>query len=250
MLSDSFVFRGGRVWALPLPGGALRVRFRFASLEPPEVEPGVGLADAAPAPGAEALDLRDVAGRVPEEELARLVAAREVLQWRIENRHCGRCGTLLQRHRDPAERAMECPACGAAFYPRLSPAVIVLVTRAGGEEVLLERSARGGGPFWRLVAGFVEVGETAEDAVRREVREETGLRVRGLRYAGSQSWPFPGSLMLAFRAEWDGGEPRPDGTEVAECRFFRRDALPALPPGMSIARRLVDAWAAEGGGGR
>ena len=140
---------------------------------------------------------------------------------------------------------MVCPACGAAFYPRLSPAVIVLVTR-GPDEVLLERPVRNPGPFWRLVSGFVDAGETAEEAVRREIAEETGVRVRDVRYVGSQSWPFPGSLMLAFRAEHDGGDPRPDGGEVAECRFFRRDALPDLPPGMSIARRLIEAWARNG----
>jgi len=243
MLGDAFVFRpDGRLWAAPLPEGSLRVRFRYASIEPPEVAPGLGLADAPPAPDAEPTDLRDAFGRVPDDELALLVRAREWLQWRLENRHCGRCGTLLQRHRDPDERAMVCPACGAAFNPRLSPAVIVLVTR-GPNEVLLERPVRAATPFWRLVSGFVEAGETAEEAVRREIAEETALRVRDVRYVGSQSWPFPGSLMLAFRAEHDGGDPRPDGVEIAECRFFRRDALPALPPGMSIARRLIEAWA-------
>ena len=243
MLADSFVFRpDGRLWAAPLPGGALRVLFRYASIEPPEVAPGLGLAATPPAANAEPVDLREAFGRVPDDELARLVGARECLQWRLDNRHCGRCGTLLQRHREPAERAMVCPACGAAFYPRLSPAVIVLVTR-GPDEVLLERPVRGSAPFWRLVSGFVEAGETAEEAVRREIAEETALRVRDVRYVGSQSWPFPGSLMLAFRAEHDGGDPRPDGVEVAECRFFRRDVLPALPPGMSIARRLIEAWA-------
>ena len=245
MLADSFVFRAdGRVWAAARPEGALRVRFRFASIEPPEIQPGLGLSETPPADGAEAIDLRNAFGRIPEEELARLCRAREWLQWRLENRHCGRCGTLLQRHRTPTERAMVCPACGAAFYPRLSPAVIVLVTR-GPDEVLLERPVRNPGSFWRLVSGFVEAGETAEEAVRREIAEETSLRVRNVRYVGSQSWPFPGSLMLAFRAEHDGGDPRPDGVEVAECRFFRRDALPALPPGMSIARRLILSWAAE-----
>jgi len=244
MLFDVHLFTAaGRVWAAPEPDGTLRVRFRHASLEPPEIRPGIGLAELPPAPAAEALDLRDLFGRVDPEELARVVRARELLAWRLDNRHCGRCGTLLQRHRDPGELAMLCPACGTAFYPRLSPAIIVRVTRAGGSEILLERAARGHTDFWRLVAGFVEAGETAEAAVAREVREETGVEIGPPRYLESQSWPFPGSLMLAFEADWLSGEPRPDGVETADCRFFPRDALPALPPGMSVARRMIEAWA-------
>jgi NAD+ diphosphatase len=120
--------------------------------------------------------------------------------------------------------------------------MIVLVTRDDGREALLARGTRFPIPMWSCLAGFVEPGETLEEAVHREVREEVGLEVDDVRYWGSQPWPFPHSLMLGFTASWAGGEIVPDPVEIAEAGWYRRDDLPTIPPGMSIARRMIDAW--------
>src|SRR5262249_3755857 len=141
------------------------------------------------------------------------------------------------------ERCMKCPACGLTAYPRIAPAVIVLVRR--GEEALLARGARFPLPFYSTLAGFSEVGETLEQTVAREIREEVGVEVKDVRYFGSQPWPFPHSLMIGFTAEWAGGEIKCDPTEIADAKWFRADALPLVSPPLSIARRLIDAWVAE-----
>jgi NAD+ diphosphatase len=135
---------------------------------------------------------------------------------------------------------MRCPSCGLLGYPRIAPAVIVLVRR--GDEALLARGARFPGLFYSTLAGFVEIGESLEETIVREVREEVGIDVKGARYFGSQAWPFPHSLMVGFFAEWAGGEIQPDGTEILDARWFRADALPPVPPRLSIARLLIDAW--------
>jgi NAD+ diphosphatase len=135
---------------------------------------------------------------------------------------------------------MRCPACGLMAYPRIAPAIIVLVRR--GEEALLARGARFPSAFYSTLAGFAEIGETLEETLEREVFEEVGVRVKNPRYFGSQPWPFPHSLMIGFVAEWAGGDIRVDGKEILEARWFRPDALPSIPPPISIARRLIDAW--------
>lgn len=138
---------------------------------------------------------------------------------------------------------MRCPACGLLAYPRIAPAVIVLVRR--GDEALLARNARFPLPFFSTLAGFAEIGETLEETVAREIREEVGIEVRNPRYFGSQPWPFPHSLMVGFMADWASGELRLDEREIAEARWCRADALPLIPPPVSIARRMIDAWVDE-----
>jgi NAD+ diphosphatase len=138
------------------------------------------------------------------------------------------------------ELARRCPRCKVALYPRLSPAIIVLVER--GETALLGRNARFPGVMYSTLAGFVEAGETLEEAVAREVREESGIEVRDVRYYGSQPWPFPDSLMIGFTAQYASGEITPDPAEISDAGWFAADALPPVPPRLSIARQLIDAW--------
>ena len=143
---------------------------------------------------------------------------------------------------------MRCPACGLVAYPRVSPAMITLVTRGEpgpDQEVLLARGVDFPIPMYSCLAGFVEPGEDLEGAVVREVREEVGITVGNVRYEGSQPWPFPNSLMIGFRAEYLAGDLVVDETEIADAMWCRRDDLPPIPPGISIARRLIDHWVVE-----
>lgn len=191
--------------------------------------------------------LRVLLGSLPPDEASVVARAVQVASFVDTHRHCGRCAAGLEDVE--GELARRCPGCALVSYPRLSPAVIVLVRR--GDQALLARSARFPVPFFSTLAGFVEIGETLEATVAREIREEVGVDVDDVRYFGSQPWPFPHSLMVGFTARWKGGEPTPDGVEIAEARFFDADALPHVPPPISIARRLIDAWVAEvsGAGG-
>jgi NAD+ diphosphatase len=168
----------------------------------------------------------------------------QIAEWERSHRFCGRCGTPT---RDKAgERAKECPNCGYVAYPRVSPAMMVLVTR--DRELLLARARRFPHAVYSALAGFVEVGESIEDCIHREVREEVGVEVGGLRYVASQSWPFPHSLMIAYTAEYAGGEVHPCDDEIVDARWFALDALPQLPSPVSIARQLIDTTVARLGG--
>jgi NAD+ diphosphatase len=195
------------------------------------------LADDAPeVPGLAFAGLRSLFFRLPDPLLALAARAFQIVEWDRTHRYCGRCGTPTRDKE--GERAKECPACGYVAYPRVSPAMMALVTR--GREILLARAHRFPPGMFSALAGFVEPGETIEDCLAREVREEVGVDVRDIRYFGSQSWAFPHSLMIAFTAEYAGGEIRCDDAEIAEARWFAADALPPLPPSVSIARRLID----------
>jgi NAD+ diphosphatase len=200
----------------------------------------LALADDVPdVPGLAFAGLRSLFFRLPDPLLALAARAFQVVEWDRTHRYCGRCATPT---RDKAgERAKACPACGYVAYPRVSPAMMALVTR--GREILLARAHRFPPGMFSALAGFVEPGETIEDCLAREVREEVGVEVRDIRYFGSQSWAFPHSLMIAFTAEHAGGEIRCEDEEIAEARWFPADALPPLPPSVSIARRLIDATA-------
>lgn len=162
----------------------------------------------------------------------------QLAEWARTHRFCGRCATPTERVE--GERCMRCPSCGLLAYPRISPAVIVLVRR--GDEALLARGARFPLPFYSTLAGFVEAGESLEQTVHREIREEVGVEVDRVTYFGSQPWPFPHSLMVGFTARWASGDIHPDGSEILDARWFQAHDLPAVPPSPSIARRLIDAW--------
>lgn len=166
--------------------------------------------------------------------------AYHILQWRAESAFCGRCGAPNGDATD--ELARLCPKCGKREYVRISPAVIVLVTREADGKALLAHNAKFRPGLYSLVAGFVEAGECLEETVAREIREEVGVEVKDIRYRASQAWPFPNSLMLGFTATWASGEPRPDKVEIEDVAWFSREALPEIPQPGSISRALIDTW--------
>ncbi|NDG41770.1 MAG: NAD(+) diphosphatase [Betaproteobacteria bacterium] len=161
--------------------------------------------------------------------------AAQLLEWDRSHRFCGVCGTPTGLQ--AGERARVCPACKHSAYPRLSPAMMALVWRPG--ELLLARSPHYAKGMFSALAGFVEAGESLEDCVHREVAEEVGLQIQGLRYYGSQSWPFPNSLMVAYTAEYMSGEIVPQPGEIEDAQWFAIDALPGIPPRFSIAGHLI-----------
>jgi NAD+ diphosphatase len=182
--------------------------------------------------------VRDLYGRIPDEDVAVASFAVRIIGAAKTSRFCGRCGhetvPVL------AERAKRCPVCGLVTYPRISPAIIVLIAR--GEEILLARSSRFPAGMHSLIAGFVDPGETLEHAVRREVGEEVGITVKNVRYFASEPWPFPDSLMIAFVADYATGEIAIDNNEIVAAGWFGRDNLPELPKKLSISRALIDRW--------
>jgi NAD+ diphosphatase len=192
--------------------------------------------DALP-PGFGSRGLRSLFFRLPEPLLSLAGRAFQVVEWDRTHRYCGRCATPMRDK--PGERARECPACGLVAYPRVAPAMMALVTR--GSTLLLARAPRFPPGMYSALAGFVEPGESIEDCLRREVREEVGIDVAIPVYFGSQPWAFPHSLMVAFTVEYAGGELSPDPAEIEDARWFALDGLPPLPPSLSIARRLIDA---------
>ncbi|MCA9898329.1 MAG: NAD(+) diphosphatase [Ardenticatenaceae bacterium] len=195
-----------------------------------------------PPAGMQFAGLRQLFMRLPMEHLWLAGRAVQIIDWDRTHLFCSRCATLNQilAH----ERAKKCPNCGLITYPRISPAIIVRVDRMidGVPHVLLARNGRWQRNFYSVLAGFVEPGETLEDCVHREVFEEVGIRLKKVRYFGSQPWPFPNSLMLGFTAEYAGGDIVLEEEEIADAQWFTADTLPNLPSKMSIARRLVDAF--------
>jgi NAD+ diphosphatase len=205
----------------------------------------VALAGEAPPPlasGAEMHDLRLIAGELPAEEAGLLAYARAMVHWREHNRFCGRCGSPMTAVQ--GGHVMQCAACAHQQFPRLDPAVIVLVT--DGERALLGRQPAWPPGRYSTVAGFVEPGESLEDAVAREVREETGVSVDEIVYHSSQPWPFPSSLMLGFTAHARGTDIDLSGDELEDARWFTRAQLAAgeiaLPTTHSISFRLIEDW--------
>lgn len=186
------------------------------------------------------LGLRRLMSMIEPELLQAAGLANQLVYWNRNHRYCGRCGTPTRPKSD--ERARICPQCGLVNYPRLSPAIIVAVIR--DHKILLAHATRFPTRFYSVLAGFVEPGESLEQCVAREVREEVGIDVKNIRYFGSQHWPFPDSLMIGFTAEYAGGEIRIDPTEITDAGWFSADQLPDVPPRISIARRLID-WFAE-----
>ena len=180
--------------------------------------------------------LRQLHGYLEEDLYSVAFRAVHIMDWDRAHLFCGRCGSQTRKREDM--RAKECPKCGFIMFPRLSPAVIVLVEREG--RVLLARANRFQGQLYSVLAGFVEPGETLEEAVHREIREEVGIEVKDIRYFGSQPWPFPDSLMIAFTANYAGGEIRIDEEEILDAEWFEPGSLPEIPGKISVARQLID----------
>ncbi len=178
-----------------------------------------------------------------DDTLAQLAGrAIQIVDWDRDHQFCGRCASPTEDH--PTERSKRCPSCGLTHYPRLAPAVIVLVER--GEEILLARSPHFVPGVYSTLAGFVEPGETLEEAVVREIEEEVGVTVGDIRYFGSQPWPFPNSLMIGFTARYLSGEIVLDEEEIEDAGWFTAGSLPRMPSRISIARRLIEAFLARG----
>ena len=187
------------------------------------------------------LGLRELFSVLPEELFLLAGRAFQVMNWERTHQYCGQCGHLTQAviH----ERARVCPQCHLTQYPRISPAIIVAITRE--RSILLAHAPRFPEGFYSVLAGFVEAGETFEECVRREVREEVGIEVKDIHYFGSQPWPFPHSLMVGFTATYAGGEICVDQQEILEADWFEADKLPKIPGPYSIARRLIDNFIEE-----
>jgi NAD+ diphosphatase len=180
--------------------------------------------------------LREVYGRLDEDLFWIAARAVQIVDWDRTHQLCGRCGVPLKTSQ--TERAKECPKCGLLHFPRLAPAIIVLVER--GNELLLARSRHFMPRMYSVLAGFVEPGESLEEAVVREVREEVGISVKDIKYFGSQPWPFPHSLMVGFTATYAGGKISLDDSEIEDAGWFTADRLPRIPGKISIARKLID----------
>lgn len=199
----------------------------------------------APPVGSEPVPLRRLFGVISDEDFGIAGRALGLTAWDRDHRFCGRCGAPTER--STVERVRTCTACGHGAFPRLSPAIIALVERNG--RALLARNARFPRPFFSVLAGFVEVGESLENAVAREVQEEAGIEVGEIRYFGSQPWPFSGSLMIGFTAKSAAGEIAVDRSEIVDAGWFAPDELPAnIPPRLSIARELIDDFVRRHGG--
>jgi NAD+ diphosphatase len=190
-----------------------------------------------PPPGFAFAGLRELFGQLAEPAHGVAGRAFQTIEWYLNHAFCGRCGTPTELV--AKERARGCPKCGATYFPRINPAVIMLVERDG--RMLLARNKLFRGPFYSCLAGFVEPGESLEEAVAREVLEEVGVEIEAITYFASQPWPFPSQLMIGFNARYRSGEIRVQDAEIVDAGWFGPEALPEMPGRFSLARRLIDA---------
>lgn len=182
--------------------------------------------------------LYQILGRVPDALFAAAGRGHQIISWHEDNQYCGRCGNPMAEH--GIERAMTCAPCKQMIFPRISPCIIVLVTR--GDEILLAQGVGFPDGMYSTLAGFIEAGETAEETVRREIMEEVGVKVQNIRYFQSQSWPFPSQLMLGFFTDYESGDITPDPAEIADAKWWQIDDLPNIPPANAISGQLISAY--------
>ena len=251
-----FVFKGDSLLVSGLSGGLPLPLSARGGHPAPDFVPSarfIGTLDGIPCYAAEAPDdfpppegmsfrgLRSLFTDFGEDFFSIAGTARQLVTWDRTHRFCGACGALNEH--GAIERVKTCPSCGLMQFPRISPAVIVAVVR--GDQILLARGARFRDPsVFSVLAGFVEVGETLEECVSRELNEEVGITVSNITYFASQPWPFPHSLMVGFTAEWESGEIAADGVEILEAGWFSIKNMPKIPEKPSVARRLID-WFIE-----
>lgn len=251
-----FAFRGSQILIVEEGDGRGRIpsidRIRVDADAPLEVGElggmrcvavGVGAEVPAP-PGCAWMPLRASFRVLSADEFRMAGRASEIVEWERAHRFCGRCGGRTEACGEPLAR--RCTECGSLHFPRLSPAVLVSVTR--GDRILLARSAHFPPGMFSTLAGFVDPGESLEETVAREVREEVGIEIGNVRYFASQPWPFPSSLMVAFTAEHAAGELSPDPAEIEEAGWYAVDQIPIVPPSISLARALIDDFVRSHGG--
>ena len=247
-----FVFCKGDIMLEKLPDGKYTIPCQ--ELPPTEVKPWTNVMNVTPIgdtevktyridspvtddPRYEMCGLRPSYYKLSPELYQKAGKCEELLYWDQNTKFCGVCGGQMKMHTDISKR---CEECGKEVWPSLATAIIVLVHR--GDEVLLVHARNFRGNFFGLVAGFVETGESLEEAVHREVMEETGLTITNLRYFGSQPWPYPSGLMVGFHADYVSGEIKLQKEELAAGQWFGRDNLPEIPEKLSIARKIIDDW--------
>ena len=192
-------------------------------------------------PNAEVQSLRAVIHGLDDAGVCAVCRAKELMFWRDRRKFCGACGAALDD--SASDTARVCTACGERFYPQIAPAVITAVLK--DDKILLAHNRNFTSGVHSLIAGFVESGESLEQAVAREIMEEVAIKVKNIRYYASQPWPFPNSLMLGFVAEYDSGEVTPDGLELESAGWYSADELPLLPEHGSIARKIIDDFIAN-----
>lgn len=186
--------------------------------------------------GLQLVPIRQLITSWSKEQFLQASRAVQLLEWRRNHKFCSHCGHPTEVH--PTEYAMVCPSCRYHQYPRVNPCIITLITR-GDDEILLAKSVHNKTNMYGLIAGFVEVGETLEEAVQREAFEEVGLKLKNIQYMSSQPWPFPSNLMVAFRAEYESGEIKLQEEEIADAQFFKINQLPEIPFKGSIAHSMI-----------
>ncbi|MDF2591187.1 MAG: pyrophosphatase [Clostridia bacterium] len=182
------------------------------------------------------IGLRQLFGLIDDDLFWLAARASHLVNWSKNTQYCGRCGEKSLAKE--GEHSKYCSKCGMLMYPKISPAVIVAITKE--DKILLAQNALNKAGFYSVLAGFVEPGENLEDCVRREVKEEAGIELKNIKYFGSQPWPFPDSLMLGFTAEYAGGELVLDTKELSDAKWFKADELPQVPGRLSISRKLID----------
>ena len=189
------------------------------------------------APIRQLVGLRASLDMLPFEEYYQAGKAFQILNWDRNTRYCPACGVPTKQISDIGKK---CPECRQEFYPHISPAIIVRIQKE--DSILMVRAKNFRGTYYGLVAGFLEAGETLEECVHREVMEETGIRIKNLKYFGSQPWPYPSGVMIGFTADYERGEIKMQDEELSAGDFFRKDNLPEIPKNLSLARKLIDDW--------
>ena len=187
--------------------------------------------------GYQLVPIRQLISQWTKQQFEQASRALQLLEWRRNHKFCSHCGTETEAH--ATEYAMVCPACRYHQYPRVQPCVITVITR-GKDEILLAKNAKNKSNMYGLIAGFVEVGETLEQAVQRETLEEVGIHVNNIEYLSSQPWPFPSNLMIAFKAEYESGDIVLQEEEISDAKFFKFDQLPETPFSGSIAHAMIE----------